>query len=263
MSTLVVTDLDGSLWGETMDVHPKTTAAIAELKRRQIPILVATGRREVSARFGLSRNKLSFPSVLLNGALGIDLTTGHRFHERGFTAEQVAEVLNVLQSAGISPCAYTADGRIRHNGSPTTHPRHVRDTRMYYTKGLPGPEDSVVGFSMLGVTHEELAPGVQALEASAAAETIFYQDGLFKGWSLMVQPAGVSKQVGIEAYVTHSGLEPTKVIAIGDGSNDLEMLAAADVAVGCAGGNELALALADVVVPHPDQGGWAQILELI
>ncbi len=263
MSTLVVTDLDGTLWGESMDVHPKTSAAIAELKRQEIPILVATGRREVSARFGLDRNKLSFPSVLLNGALGIDLATGQRFHEQGFTQDQVAEVVEILQAAGIAPCAYTADGRIRHDGSPTTNPRHIRETRMYYTKGLPGPEDSVVGFSMLGMTHDELAPGVQALEASDAAETIFYKDGLFAGWSLMVQPAGVSKQVGIEAYVEHADLKPTKVIAIGDGSNDLEMLAAADVAVGCSGGNEGALALADVVVPHPDEGGWAQLLDLI
>lgn len=79
----------------------------------------------------------------------------------------------------------------------------------------------------------------------------------------MVQPAGISKQVGIDAYIDHARLLPDRVIAIGDGGNDLEMLAAADVAVGCAGGDERALALADVVVPHPDEGGWAQVLNLL
>ena len=263
MSTLVVTDLDGTLWGESMEVHDSTLAAISKLRQMKIPILVATGRREISARFGLDKNGLSFPAVLLNGALGIDLSSGHKFHERGFTPSQTQEVIAILQSAGISPCAYTADGRIRHDGAPSTNPRHVRETRMYLTKGLPEPQDTVVGFSMLGMTHEDLAPGVEALATSDAAETIFYKDGLFKGWSLMVQPAGVSKQVGINSYIDHARLRPDKVIAIGDGSNDLEMLASADVAVGCTGGNEKALALADVIVPGPDEGGWAQILELI
>ncbi len=263
MSTLIVTDLDGSLWGTDVECHPATKAALAELDRQHIPVLVATGRRESSTRFGLDRNGLSFPSVLLNGSLGVHMSTRERFHERGFTPTQAAEVIEILSAAGISPVAYVATGKVRHDGSPTTSARHVRTTRIDLLHGLPDENDLVVGFSMLGLEHDALAHGVAALEASDVAETVFYQDHLYQGWSLMVQPAGISKQVGIDAYIDHARLLPDRVIAIGDGGNDLEMLAAADVAVGCAGGDERALALADVVVPHPDEGGWAQVLNLL
>lgn len=262
-TTLIVTDLDGSLWGSDVQCHPKTKAALAELERQKVPILVATGRRESSARFGLDRNGLSFPSVLLNGSLGVHMATRKRFHERGFTPAQTAEVIEILTAAGISPVAYIATGKVRHNGSPTTSARHTRTTRIDLVHGLPDENDLVVGFSMLGLGHDDLAHGVDALDESDVAETVFYEDHLYKGWSLMVQPAGISKQVGIDAYIDHAGVVPDRVIAIGDGGNDLEMLAAADVAVGCAGGDERALALADVVVPHPDEGGWAQILKLL
>lgn len=263
MNTLIVTDLDGSLWDTQIVCHPSTTEAVEELGRREVPILVATGRREASARAGLESNGLSFPAVLLNGALGVDLNDGNRFHEAGFSPEHAIEVIELLASVGISACAYTADGRVRHDGTPTTSPTHQNNTFSDHARGLPDHHDVVVGFSMLGMAREVLAPAVDALSGSKLAETIFYEDGLYAGWSLMIQPAGVSKQTGIEAYLAHSGLGSARVIAVGDGSNDLEMLAAADIAVVCAGGHHQALALADVVVPDPDAGGWAQILDLL
>ena len=60
MKTLVVTDLDGTVWDATLHAHADTLAAIAELvERDDIELLVATGRRRNSARRAYKLNDLS------------------------------------------------------------------------------------------------------------------------------------------------------------------------------------------------------------
>jgi hydroxymethylpyrimidine pyrophosphatase-like HAD family hydrolase len=52
---LIVTDLDGTLWHTDDHVDPKVVAALEELERRGMPLLVATGRRTASTRAPLAR----------------------------------------------------------------------------------------------------------------------------------------------------------------------------------------------------------------
>ena len=77
---LVVTDLDGTLWERPETIPERTLDAIAELERRSIPLLIATGRRVASTRDPLAAVGLAPPAVVLNGGLGVDLASGQRFH---------------------------------------------------------------------------------------------------------------------------------------------------------------------------------------
>ncbi len=60
---LVVTDLDGTLWRTEREVHPRVRAAWAELNRRGVPILAASGRRVASMRSSLGRYGWRPPAV--------------------------------------------------------------------------------------------------------------------------------------------------------------------------------------------------------
>ncbi len=73
--------------------------------------------------------------------------------------------------------------------------------------------------------------------------------------------AHVHKAVGIEAVVHHLGLERADVVAVGDGYNDLEMLAYAGTAVAVEGAPAPLLAEADLVVPGPDDAGVAHAFD--
>ena len=86
---LVVTDLDGTFWHHaTAGARPSVLAAVAELERRGVPLLVATGRRLASTREPLAKVGLAPPAIVLNGALGLDLGSLERFHLAPFPVDE-------------------------------------------------------------------------------------------------------------------------------------------------------------------------------
>src|SRR6476660_2005547 len=69
--SVVVTDLDGTLWHTDDRVAPVVVDALRTLAARGVPLLVATGRRLTSTRVPLARIGIAPPAVVLNGALGV------------------------------------------------------------------------------------------------------------------------------------------------------------------------------------------------
>ncbi|MGI9594661.1 MAG: HAD family hydrolase [Acidimicrobiales bacterium] len=261
--TLVITDLDGSFWGRDLRCHPTTLDAVAELDRRGVPLLVATGRREGSAKRGLAGNGLSRPAVLLNGALGIDLPTDTRFHSHPFTEADARAVVDSLAEIAISPIAYPDDGTVRGSPDATTGPLHREGFGDDYRAEEPSTtvaSSSILSFGMIGMPRHEVEPAVAAL-ADVAADVMLYEDHLHQAWSVHIQPARISKWNGIQSYLDYAGLRPERIVAIGDGTNDLEMLANADLSIAVAGGHVEVLDMADHVVDHPEHGGWRSVLD--
>ena len=77
------------------------------------------------------------------------------------------------------------------------------------------------------------------------------------------RPPGVSKWSGVLAYCAEQGIDPGRVLAVGDGANDLELLDAAAVACVVATAPPAVLARADHLIGPPASGGWAAVLDLV
>lgn len=261
--TLVVTDLDGSFWDHELRCHDLTAGAVSRLQAEGVPLLIATGRRANSARAGLVANNLHLPAVLLNGALGVDFRNDRQFHARPFARDAARAVIDALAEVDLFPVMYLADGSVRGPENVTTALRHRTQLMADYIVSDAAKvvaDHDVLGFSMIGLSQDALAPALAAVPA-AAADTDLYEDPVFDAWSVHLQPAGISKWDGIEAYVAHAGLSPERVIVVGDNTNDLEMLRNADVSLGVDGGHDDVLAIVDRVIPHPRDGGWVEVLD--
>lgn len=262
---LVVTDLDGTLWHTDDHVDPAVLAAWAELDRRGVPVLVATGRRTASTRAPLARVGLTPPAVVLNGALGLDLATGDRFHRAPFPTAQASATLAAFRSVGLDPVVYvdhpTVD--VFLSVRPSTHPGHVAalgDTAAVDDLGRVCAEEAVLGFSMIGVAH---ADGVAASDALGdLVETHLDRSLDYPGFaSLTAAPKGQSKWDGVEAFCSARGLDASRVLALADGPNDVELLTGAAVRLVPQVAHPAALALADHVIPAAAEGGWAAVLD--
>ncbi|MGH8908815.1 MAG: HAD family hydrolase [Egibacteraceae bacterium] len=265
---LVVTDLDGTLWDGGECIHRLTMAALAEFAQRRIPVLVATGRRTRSAAAGLARSGLVLPAVLLDGALGRDLRDGRLFHEHRFTPEHAAAVLAAFAEAGLSPCVYVEqpDADVVIEARPSTSASHLAMLGPWARRGDLADTvatQPVYAFAICGRDPRVLRPCADLVRASGAARATVSRDVLHGGATLMARPFGMSKWQGVLAFCAEQGLDPGRVLAVGDGENDLELLSAALVSCVVRDGCEAALALADHVLEPAGQGGWGQILELI
>lgn len=264
---LVATDLDGTFWGPEMVVPERHVQTIDQLCRRGVTVLAATSRRLRVVRPRFQEAGLALPAVLVDGAIGIDLRTGNRFHQAVFAPADAVATLASFRRSGLDPCIYVEDSDIDVlvSETPSTCAAH-----MAHLGGLVGVEDlddvvsarPVYAFSVLGVARERLEPAAD-LFLSSGAEVTLYPESRYGDYGLTVNPPGITKWSGIEAYCRLAGITAAQVLAVGDGDNDVPMLAQAAVAVAGRGGSKRALAAANHVINPPSEHGWVSLLDLI
>lgn len=267
ISTLVVTDLDGTLWDRDLRAADATLRAAHELiAADDVELLVATGRRRNSARTTLTANGLSLPAVLLNGALGYDFVADTLFHQICFEPHVLGEMVDLLADHDVVPLAYLADTRAAALEGVTTSIGHLEslgDDLVWMNRDELTRQADALGLAVLGVADSLVAPVDAVLADDDRVECAAYADHLHSPWSMMIGPAGVNKAEGIKAWCAYADVQPDRIVAIGDAGNDLEMLEAADLAIVVASGDPRALQLADEVIRPPSEGGWADVLDLI
>ncbi len=262
----VVTDLDGTFWHGHEVIHPRIRAAWDELTDAGIHLLIATGRRRRSVLRGTEPAGLVASAVLMSGALGVDLASGHEWHRTGFSPQAAAAVLAAFRAEGVEPVAYIGTDGLDVIAAEdcATNPGHLASFGPHVRRHAPddaGADGLLVGFGVLGVPDVRLDRVRDSLEGTAAC---WYgpNDHLYGGETLMVGPAGVSKVDGIRIWCEEQGIHASELLAVGDGTNDLEMLAWAGTSVAVRGGATEA-AGADHVIEGPESAGWATILDLL
>lgn len=263
--SLIVTDLDGTLWHTDADIHPRTVAALRTLLDARVPVLVATGRRRTSTRSPLARIGVAPPAIVLNGALGLDLATDERFHCAPFPHGEAAAVLRGFHDVDLEPCVYVDHPTVETflGERPSTHPRH--SAGLAPSAAVADLEEvcatlPVLAFSIIGAHHGRLAPAAKRLAADAEVHLDRSLDhpGLA---SLTVAPRRQSKWDGVLAFCRTRAIDPARVVAVGDGSNDIELLTNAALSLVPAPAHPAALARADRIIGAPGDGGWADVLD--
>ena len=260
-----MTDLDGTLWDAEERIHQRTLRALHELDDRGMPLLVATGRRPRSAAHGLAREGLAPPAVLLDGSVGRDLSTGHTFHQAAFSAADAVAVLEAFNAMSLSPCVYVnrTEADVVLSARPSTSARHLQMLGSWAARDdlwrVVETED-ILAVGLAGVQRsllERIAPAL-----SGRAEAAVTDDHLLGGATLIARPQGISKWQGVLAYCALAGLDADRVLALGDGENDIELLTGAAVACVVSDGCDAARSLADHIIDPAADGGWAAVLDL-
>ena len=256
---LLVLDLDGTLLYDDLELDPAQVNAFHRAMERGLTITVATGRMPRAAARYVAQLQITAPVILYNGALVRDPVT-----ERDLLSLEIPPGLpwKIYQSFAHAP----------------VHPLFYRDDRLYclgvtppiaaYCRERRLTPDTVTDpepFLRLGSFVKCLFIGRPA-DLGPLREEIASQLGTearlvhSRPDQLDLLPAAASKGAALRFLARHLGIPLSRVIAVGDEENDLEMLRESGLGIAMAHAPEEVRAAADRVAPSADAAGLLGLL---
>jgi len=231
---VVALDVDGTILDMDGHVSERVMASVARLRAHEVPVVISTGRGIAAAmpvvrHLGLSTGWM----VCANGAMTLrldpDAPGGYEVVDsRTFDPRAAIETLHAAVPDGILAVEDPGVG--------------FKVSRLF-PDGELIEDQRVVTFDELvsrPVTRVVLrAPGMPVdrfsqIVADSGLHSVEYAIG-WTAW-LDVAPEGVTKASALEALIARLGTDSAHVLAVGDGSNDVEMIewAGAGVVMGSA-----------------------------
>ncbi len=279
---LIAIDIDGTLMPSNGPrISPRNCAALQAAEAAGIEIVIATGRRQayampLIAQIGLDENSVMISS---NGAVvrGFD---GHLLDRRFLPAEIARELSVALRGYGTLVFTFDREGAgaLVIEDMKQLHARidrWVEANRPYLLEVQPierafdAGEEPIQG--MICGTVAEMITAERRLLLSDVAGQIAMHRTEYAARNLSILdllPPGCSKGAALDSLARIRGLEPDRIMAIGDNLNDLEMLEYAGRAVVMANASEDVLALAlrqgwEVTASNDDDGVALAVEEVV
>lgn len=264
MSSLYVSDLDGTLLRSDETLSQFTTDTLNELTSKGMLFSYATARSLVTAKKVTKGLNTHFPLIVYNGAFIMDNVTEEILLANYFD-ESIHELLEELFSNGIYPIVYGyIDGVEKFSYIPEK-----------CTAGMKKFIESRSGDKRINIvnTAEELQKGnlfyITCIDVPEKLEPFYkkykegyhavYQRDIYTGeqW-LEIMPKQASKANAVRAL--KKLLKCSRLVAFGDGKNDLDMFEIADESYAVANAADELKAKATGVIESNNHDGVAKWL---
>lgn len=235
MTTLFLSDLDGTLLGADQQLSARTIDVVTRFVRKGGLFSYATARSLVTAQKVTHGLPLELPAIVYNGVFTVRGEPREILHSCAFTSTEVTYLRETLIELGLSPIVYALVGGVERfsfipegatpgmasfldsrSGDPRRRP--VDDVTSLY-------EGDAFYVTCIG-EGTELDPA-RALLAGDTRFSCIYQHDIYSGapW-LEVMPAGASKAAAALRLKELLGCD--RLISFGDGANDLALFAVSD-----------------------------------
>ncbi len=255
---LLCTDLDGTLLNDENRVPEENIKAIEYFKSEGGMFTFTTGRVPHGAQLISEYIKPNIPTVVFNGAglydfLKNELLWGEYLDDSA--KEVVAFVEENIPGLGLVVCT---DSKVYF---PIMN-RWVDDYFKLENLPLdttPYEEISEPWKKALFVTDEADVEAVRDLIANSPYQDLYSFTKSSPNY-YEILPPGSSKGAGLKRLIQMLGINPDKVIAIGDNENDISMIRLAKVGVAVANASDLVKSDADIVTVSNNEGAVARII---
>lgn len=255
---LVATDLDGTLLRRDGTISTRTRDALRRVQAARIAVVLVTGRPPRFLRALASDLDLSGVAICCNGALTYDLATETIVRHIALPAEHAHTLIHALRAAVPDVC-FAMECGLEYGHDPDYAALVQRaDT------GTPRRDDALAlcdaGVTKLIVRHPEMPlDDLLALTRRLAGETA---TATHSGAPFIeVSAVGITKAHALAALCAERSIPATSVIAFGDMTNDLPMLAFAGRSVAVANAHPAVRAAASELTASNEDDGVAQTLE--
>ncbi len=261
---MIALDLDGTLIDDDLLIRERTRTAIQAAVDRGIRVSIVTGRMTSSAiRFarelGLRDPIVGYQGAIIRAMPPDDRHLGRLLFHRPLVPSIAREAIEWSRSIGLDPHVNHLERFVIRRDDPRAEDySSFLGGRAIVVDDLPRwvqrPVSKIIAVSDHPIEHSVL--GVARSQfAGRAAVTISHPRFLE-----FLQP-GVSKGTALAWLARRSGVELSRVLAVGDQFNDLEMIAAAGHGAAMPHAPGPVRAVARYLAPALAKEGAAQLIE--
>lgn len=261
MTSALFFDVDGTLIDSYHGMRSISDAVSAELGRLQAAghrLFLSSGRPKVLITPELA--SVGFDGmVLING--GYVEIDGEPIYEERMGAELAAETLAFLRESGYEYMLVCARRNYMHPDNSEFIEFFSRDAHSFeYGFDDESLLDEVIKFEAM-VPIDEREAVVDLMRARFG--DVISCDGHGGAGTFELFPTAISKAKGIEAVLGHLGIDRAHSFGFGDGTNDIEMLAACGTGVAMGNAEEVVKEAADLVCGAVWEDGLADALRML
>ena len=268
---LVATDLDGTLFDRSHSLPDENRDALAELARKGVILVAATGR----SRTSIPESLTSLPGIkyliTANGARIYDNVTGGLVYEKYLSVDALDYVRPLLSDKEVLCEAFW-------DGTPHVEESRYNDARDY---GIPrwfsdyffGTRTPLRGFegaideNRLAIENINFVFGrddvQERLRAFLGRRTDLYELTSSFPFNFEIGGVGVCKAAAVGFIAEREGVPADETICFGDNDNDVSMIEYAGIGVATSNAVPRALAAADFITGSSEDSGVASALKAL
>lgn len=260
---MVVFDLDGTLVDHEFVLSEETIAAVAAMRQMGLRVSVATGRGYSSAKQFLDRLEIVEPMVFSNGAVMDNPETGEREVISGVPLETALIAMMLLdQYPDLSAKAHLLGGKVLKSNAIEWPHEGTHFVPGEVSKNIKAElDDDPIKIVFFG-------PEIRLLDFKAKLNEVLGNKSpakLFQSQPFYLEMVNgkTTKGMTMKRVVEALGIDPAKVIGVGDQENDYDLLRLFGRGVRVGDAQSCLEEVSQWCIDPPDQGGITQLLDLI
>jgi Cof subfamily protein (haloacid dehalogenase superfamily) len=262
MIRLLLTDVDGTLIGEGSRIHPRVRTALETARAAGLYLGICTGRPVYSLARDYARIVSEFGVHIFQNGAHAGKLDGTLVHQSLLPREAFLELVQISERLGIALEVYTASKCFAQVQSEISL-EHQRLINLEVTKtDVLRLSEPIIRVQWV-VTPTEY-PIVEAAMQDIAG--ISYSSAgtpdLPNHVYTSVTRLGTNKLEAALAVATYYGITINEIMMVGDGENDLEILAGVGYGVAMGNAAPRVQETARTVVGHVNDGGLADAIAL-
>lgn len=238
MTSLFISDMDGTLLNNKQVISEESIAIINELIDQGLQFTIATARSYDSAAKLLEEIHFKLPLIFMNGVFIYDPAAKKNIKSNFLSSERSREVIDTYEQNGLNPLVYTLDSDLKphvyykgiFNASEDTYITDRLsngDSRFKLVNNFQACQgESIITVNAIE-TPERLIPAYEVFQEHPEMTVHYGPDIYTPGYHwLEIADRYANKRDAVRYLKTYLNAE--RLICFGDNLNDLGMFEAAD-----------------------------------
>jgi Cof subfamily protein (haloacid dehalogenase superfamily) len=260
---LLVTDIDGTLVNKDGVISDTDLKALQNIRQKGVMISLCTGRAAGGCHKILDKLAMDGFHIFFDGALVVNSKLNKTIYIRPIEKKLLRQVCDLVQSEGITLELFSqTQFYISQQNALTAVHSQLLDFKPLLSdfSTVISQEDIILGCIVITNSEEKqilsLCSGLES--RLRICPTIAPSRPDIRMINITAQ--GVDKGTALTALISHLGIKPENVIAIGDGANDVSFLANSGLAVAMQNAPDELKDIADYVTADAEHSGIAQAI---